>query len=61
MFDYAPGSRQAVTGLHFSPLRGAGPLTCNVMFHKNSFLLKGSKIIKLNLIIVGRSDLFVLL
>jgi hypothetical protein len=44
-----PDSGQALTGLHLSPPRGAGPLTHNVVFHKNSFLLQRSKVIKLNL------------
>jgi hypothetical protein len=45
-FNYTPDSGNAVTGLHLSPPREAGPLTHNVMFHKNSFLVQGSKIIR---------------
>jgi hypothetical protein len=47
MFDFTPGSGQAVIELHLVPPREAGPLTHNIMFHKNSFLLQGSKMIKL--------------
>jgi hypothetical protein len=46
---YKPGSGEAATGLHLSPPREAGPLTHGIMFHKDSFLLQGSKIIKLSL------------
>jgi hypothetical protein len=38
-FNFTPGSGQTVTGLHLSPPREAGPLTRNVMFRKNSYLL----------------------
>jgi hypothetical protein len=43
-----PGSGIVVTRLHLSPPREAGPLTCNITFHKNKFLLQGSKINRLN-------------
>jgi hypothetical protein len=45
--DYRPGSGQAVTGLHLSPPTEAGPLTHNTMLNNHSFLLQGSKIIRL--------------
>jgi hypothetical protein len=48
-FDYTSGSEQAVTALHLSPPRETGPLIHKVMLHKNSFLLQGSKMIRLNL------------
>jgi hypothetical protein len=38
--DYTQGSGQAVTGLHHSPLREAGPLTHNIMSHNYSCLFK---------------------
>jgi hypothetical protein len=57
-FYYTPSSGQAVTGLHPSPPREAGPLTHNIMFHKNSFLLEGNKIITLNLYFFGDADCF---
>jgi hypothetical protein len=58
MFDHTPGSGQAVTGLHLSPPRAAGPLTNNIMFHKNSILLQGSKISKLNMyLFIGGEDI----
>jgi hypothetical protein len=44
-----PGSWWAVTGPYLTPPRGAGPLTHGIMFHKNSFLPRGSKIVTLNL------------
>jgi hypothetical protein len=47
-FDYMPGSGKVVTRLHLSPPREAGPLTHNIMFQKNKFLLQGSKISRLN-------------
>jgi hypothetical protein len=40
---------QAVTGLHPSPPRKAGTLTYNVIIRKNSYLLQGNKIIRINL------------
>jgi hypothetical protein len=58
---YTPGSGQTVTGLHLSPPREAGPLTHSVVFHTNSFLLEGNKIIRINLAIFGGVDFFFVL
>jgi hypothetical protein len=49
IFNYTPDLGQAVTGLHVSAPREAGPLTHNIMLHKNSFLLQTNKIISLTL------------
>jgi hypothetical protein len=35
--DYTLGGGQAVTGLYLSYGREAGPLTHNIIFHKNLF------------------------
>jgi hypothetical protein len=43
-FNCMPGSEQVVTELQLSPPTESGSLERNVMFHKNSFLLQGSKI-----------------
>jgi hypothetical protein len=37
------------TGLHLLPPRIAGPLIHNAIIYRNSFLLQGSKIIRLSL------------
>jgi hypothetical protein len=47
-FDCTPSLGQAATRIHLSSSREAGPLTHNIMFHENSFLLQGSKIFKFN-------------
>jgi hypothetical protein len=46
-FDYMLGLGKVATRLHLPPPREAGPLT-QIMFYNNSFLLQGSKIIRLN-------------
>jgi hypothetical protein len=48
-FHYTPGSGHVVTDLRLSRPRESAPLTHNVMFHKNEYLLQGSKMIRLNL------------
>jgi hypothetical protein len=44
--DYATGSGKAETGLHTPSPRQAGPLTCNILSHKNPFLLQGNKMFR---------------
>lgn len=39
---------KSVTGLLISPPRKTGPLTHNIMFRMNSFLLQGKKRTRLN-------------
>jgi hypothetical protein len=58
-FDHKPGPGQAVTELHLSPPREEVPLTYYVVFHNNSLLLSGSKIIVLNLYVFGGVDVYV--